>query len=376
MIKIAEKNIRIAYLCLQSTNEGQASHAHVNEIIDGLRRRGLQVDLFEPDFAGKDRPRGLVSRFWGYLAVQVKLIFHLNRYDALYIRSHILAAPTALAAKALGVPQVHEVNGPYDDLITMYPWTRPFGGVVKFISRRIRRDIGAIIAVTPAMAAWCAGDCGNPRVHVIPNGANTDIFRPAARDPQAPGGPYAIFFGAFSPWQGISTMLAAVRLPEWPAGVRLVLAGDGAERSKVEAAAATCDKILYIGTKGYRDLPGFVGPACVGLCVKDDGGTHANTGWSPLKLYEMMAAGLPVIVTKLPGQFELVESARAGVVIEPGDPLALAKAVAGIMNNPAEAREMGERGHGVVLREHSWDRRAQDTLDVLSSVLKRDATDA
>jgi len=371
-----EKKYRIAYLCLQSTQEGHAPYAHVNEIINGLRRRGIQVDLFEPFIADKERSRGLIGRLWGYLAVQLKLIPRLRRYDALYMRSHTLAAPTALAAKMLRVPHVIEVNGPYGDLITMYPWTRPFGGIVKFISRRIRRDADAIITVTPEMAAWCSRDCGNPRVHVIPNGANTDIFRPAVRDPQAPAGPYAIFFGAFSPWQGISTMLAAVHLPEWPAGVRLVLAGDGAERSKVEAAAAASDKILYIGTKGYRDLPGFVGPASVGLCVKDDGGTHANTGWSPLKLYEMMAVGIPVIVTNLPGQFELVEAEQAGVVIGPGDPLALAKAVAAIINDPVAAREMGKRGHEVVLREHSWDRRAQDTLDILLSILKRADADA
>ncbi len=371
-----EKKYRIAYLCLQSTQEGHAPYAHVNEIINGLRRRGIQVDLFEPFIADKERSRGLIGRLWGYLAVQLKLIPRLSRYDALYMRSHTLAAPTALAAKMLRVPHVIEVNGPYGDLITMYPWTRPFGGIVKFISRRIRRDADAIITVTPEMAAWCSRDCGNPRVHVIPNGANTDIFRPAVRDPQAPAGPYAIFFGAFSPWQGIATMLAAVHLPEWPAGVRLVLAGDGAERSKVEAAAAASDKILYIGTKGYRDLPGFVGPASVGLCVKDDGGTHANTGWSPLKLYEMMAVGIPVIVTNLPGQFELVEAEQAGVVIGPGDPLALAKAVAAIINDPVAAREMGKRGHEVVLREHSWDRRAQDTLDILLSILKRADADA
>lgn len=371
-----EKKYRIAYLCLQSTQEGHAPYAHVNEIINGLRRRGVHVDLFEPVIADKERSRGLLGRIWGYLSVQLKLIPRLSGYDALYMRSHTLAAPSALAAKMLRVPHVIEVNGPYGDLITMYPWTRPFGGIVKFISRRIRRDADAIITVTPAMAAWCSRDCGNPRVHVIPNGANTDIFRPAVRDSQAPAGPYAIFFGAFSPWQGIATMLAAVNLPEWPTGVRLVLAGDGTERSKVEAAAAASDKVLYIGTKGYRDLPGFVGPASVGLCVKDDGGTHANTGWSPLKLYEMMAVGIPVIVTNLPGQYELVEAEQAGVVIGPGDPLALAKAVAAIINDPVAAREMGKRGHEVVLREHSWDRRAQDTLDILLSILKRADADA
>jgi glycosyltransferase involved in cell wall biosynthesis len=255
-------------------------------------------------------------------------------------------------------------------MYTMYPWTRRIGGLLKALSRSQGRMADAIITVTPQMAAWCAQDCGNPNVHVVPNGANLEYFHPEARSPEAPAGSYAIFFGAFSPWQGIRTMLEAVQCPEWPAGTRLVLAGDGTERPKVEAMAATDDRILYLGVKPYRELPGFVAPATVGLCVKDDGGTHSETGWSPLKLYEMMAVGIPVIVTDLPGQFEVVEQVQAGLVVKPGDAVGLAKAVARLVADPAEAKAMGQRGHDLVVSEHSWDRRGQSTLDVLQSIAK------
>lgn len=359
---------RVAYLCMQATLEGQASYAHVNEIIQGLRRRGVTVDLFEPYRSGPDDRPGTLRKVWRFLAVQARLIVRLRRYDALYVRGHFAAALGIWAAKLLRVPQVHEVNGPYGDLEVMYPWTRPFSGLIKALSRTQHRIAEAIITVTPPMAAWCAKDCGNPNIHVVPNGANLDYFHPEARSPQAPQGPYAIFFGAFSPWQGIGTMLEAVRHPDWPAGTRLLLAGDGMERAKVEAAAAADDRIVYLGVKPYRELPGFVAPAAVGLCVKDDGGSHAETGWSPLKLYEMMATGIPVVVTDLPGQTEVVRAAEAGLIIPPGDPAALAQAVARLVRDPEGSRAMGRRGHDLVAREHSWDRRAGDTFEVLKGI--------
>lgn len=354
---------RVAYLCLQATKEGQASYAHVNEIINGLRRRGVTVDLFEPRPAGPHP--SLLRRAWGFLTVQVRLICRLPGYDALYLRGHFAAILAVCAAKLLRVPQIHEVNGPHEDMYVMYPWTRRLGRVFKALSRFQHRTAEAIVTVTPEMAVWCARDCGHSNVHVIPNGANLDLFHPGARSAEAPAGSYAIFFGAFSPWQGIATMLAAVQCPAWPAGTRLVLAGDGTERPQVEAAAAAGDQVLYLGVKAYRDLAGFVAPAAVGLCVKDDGGTHAAIGWSPLKLYEMMATGIPVVVTNLPGQFEVVERARAGKVIGPGDPQALAQAVADLVRDRQEAEAMGRRGHELVAREHSWDQRGHDTLQVL-----------
>lgn len=361
---------RVAYLCLQATREGQASYAHVNEIIEGLRRRGVTVDLYEPPFAKREKSPGIPVRLWGFLWVQLRLLARIRRYDAIYMRGHFMSILASLGAKLFRVPQVHEVNGPYADIFAMYPWTRPMGGLFIWLSRTQHRLADAIITVTPQMAAWCAEDSGNSKVHVVPNGANLDLFRPGLRHPDAPEGRYAIFFGAFSPWQGIETMLQAVRLPQWPKDVKLVLAGDGMERARVEATARESDRVLYIGTKNYRDLAGFVAPASVGLCAKSDGGSHASTGWSPLKLYEMMATGIPVVVTDLPGQFEIVEASRAGLVIKPGDPLALAQAVAQLAQDPVAAKEMGERGHAAVSREHSWDRRAQDTLQILLGTQK------
>lgn len=361
---------RVAYLCMQVTREGQASYAHVNEIINGLRRRGLTVDLYEPFLGAGNRQPSQARKAWGFLMVQFRLLIRLPRYDALYIRAHFAAVLAIWAAKLFRVPQVHEVNGPQEDLFVMYSWTRRFASLFKALSRSQHRMADAIIAVTPQMAAWCQQAFGNQNVHVVPNGANLEYFHPGARSPEAPSGSYAIFFGSFSPWQGIETMLQAVQCPDWPAGTKLVLAGEGTERARVEAAAHSSENIIYLGVKAYRDLPGFVAPAAVGLCVKDDGGSHADTGWSPLKLYEMMATGIPVVVTDLPGQVEVVEQANAGLIVKPGDSIALARAVSRLVGDPVASRAMGLRGHSLVVKEHSWDRRGQDTLEVLQGIMK------
>ncbi|WP_005037558.1 glycosyltransferase family 4 protein [Holophaga foetida] len=362
---------KVAYLCLQATKQGQASYAHVNEIIDGLRRNGVEVQLFEPANAEKSLQPGIGKRLFDAFWVQFRLIWHIRTFDLLYIRGHFLAFPASIAARLFRVPQVREVNGPYEDIHQIYPWTRPIAPLIRGLSRLQNRLAGTIITVTPEMAKWCKEDCGHASVEVVPNGANLDIFHAEAHAPSAPLDAYAIFFGAFSPWQGIDVMLKAVEHPEWPSNVCLLLAGDGLERPKVESAANRNERVRYLGTIPYRELPGFVAPALVGLCVKDDGGTHTSTGWSPLKLYEMMATGIPVVVTDLPGQREIVEKSRSGLVIQPGDPAELARAVASLASNPALAKEMGSRGLLEVRENHSWARRANDTLGILQETFRR-----
>jgi glycosyltransferase involved in cell wall biosynthesis len=362
---------RIAYLCLQTTQEGQAAYAHVNEIINGLRRRGITVDLYAPRVPAGSRSRGQLARAWSFLAVQLRLLLRLPGYDCLYVRAHFAAVPASCAARLFRVPQVHEVNGPLEDLHLMYPWTRRLPALFTGLCRFQWRAAAAVIAVTPQLAAQCMQDLGHANVHVVPNGANTDLFRPGVRHPDAPGSPYAIFFGAFSPWQGIENMLQAVSSPRWPAGTRLVMVGDGMERPKVESAAALGNGVLYLGAKAYREMAGYIAPAAVGLCVQGNPEGRSRTGLAPLKLYEMMASGIPVVVTDFPGQADLVRRADAGKVIPDGDPEALAKAVADLALAPEEARTMGQRGREVVAREHSWDCRSQATLEILAACRDR-----
>lgn len=360
------------YLTLQATREGQAAHAHVHEIIKGLRRRGWNVVLFEPRYGGSMKSPSLLERLWEFVRVQLCLWFR-GKPDILYIRWHFASWPAALLARLRCVRVVQEVNGPYEDLFLAWPATRRLAWLFTWLMRSQLRWADAIIAVTPQLAEWVQKENGQAKakVVVVPNGANTELFHPSASAPVPLPEKYVVFFGALAPWQGIDTMLKAVEESEWPAEVKLVIVGDGVEKRAV-LPAAQGGRVVYLGVLPYAQVPGVVARSIAGLSPKNAAGGRSDTGLSPLKVFETLACGVPVIVTDFPGQADLVTSARCGIVIPPDNPRALAGAVAYLYHHPEERAAMGKRGRELVEREHSWDSRAEQMDAVLRMVLGND----
>jgi glycosyltransferase involved in cell wall biosynthesis len=149
--------------------------------------------------------------------------------------------------------------------------------------------------------------------------------------------------------------------------VDLVLVGDGALRPLVEEAVSRNPHIHYLGRLPYVSVPGVVANAVAATVL-----TYApeRAGYSPLKLYEAMACGVPIICSDTPGQAEYVREERAGIVVPPDDPAAVANAVAEIAGNPAEAQAMGYRGMTAVEEKYSWEARARQRLQVIISAIE------
>ena len=128
-----EHQLKIAYLTLQTTSEGQAAHAHVHEIVKGLRQRGVDVNVFEPDY--HDKKPGLLRRAVEFLRVQLRLAVHIFEFDIIYVREHFGALFIALLSSVIGRPTVQEVNGPYSDIVSCYPSMAPFAKLLEWATR-------------------------------------------------------------------------------------------------------------------------------------------------------------------------------------------------------------------------------------------------
>ena len=360
----------IAYLCLQATREGQGSHAHVHEIIRGLERRGYAVDLFEPAYAQAGAtPPGAFGRALEFRRIQKDLTLRSRDAVAVYIRAHFAAVTTARWAKQHGVPVIQEVNGPYEDLFTAWPWTRYFRRYFTSLMREQYRSADVVITVTDELAAWLAEETGRTDIKVVPNGANTELFAPGAAPLAGMPERYVLFFGAFAVWQGLDTLMAATEDEAWPDDVSLLVAGDGAARHIVEREADRNPRVTYLGRVPYADVPRLLAGSIAGLSPQGSAGGHSATGLAPQKVYETLACGVPVVVTDFPGQADLVREHDLGLVVPPDDPAAIARAVKQLASDPLQAREMGERGRHVVAANHSWDSRAAVTARVLDAVL-------
>jgi len=360
---------RLVYLCLQQTVEGQASHAHVHEIIAGLRRRGWLVDLREIG-ADRSQPHGRIYFLWHYLKPQIKLWFgRSSPADAMYIRADALALPAFLWARLRRLPVVQEVNGPPSDRLIAKPWLRPFAPFLAALQRFQLRRSSALIAVTPLLAKWLDGEAPGRNITVIPNGANAELFHPAAHTTIETPSRYVILVGLLARWQGVPLLLSALNDPAWPSDVSVVIAGDGAERDRVVKAANHDPRIRYLGTVPYRDVPGLVAGSLAGLSLKTTVEGRTETGMSPLKLYETLACGVPAIVTEYHGQADVVRDHDCGIIVNQDDPSGLARAVAAVASDENQRGTWGSNGRRAVEANHSWDQRADRVDHLLRSVL-------
>jgi glycosyltransferase involved in cell wall biosynthesis len=360
--------LHIAYVSLQAVVDGQDTWAAVTEVVGAWEALGWTVDRYFPQYPESGAPGGL-GRLAEMLRVQRRLATRLGEYDAVYVRAHQMALPTSRRAMALGVPVVQECNGPFEDLFIAYPYLRLARPIFDAMQRWQYRHASAIVSVAEGLTRWLKREACHERVVTIGNGANTAVFSPDA--PRRPGLPdrFAVFFGQFPSWQGISSLLEAVKLPAWPPGLPLVFVGDGAMRRDVEAAAAERPgSVLYLGRLPYDEVARVVAHAAVSFVPMM--APERETMFSPLKLYESMACGIPVVASDVAGISEVVREWRCGVLSPAGDASAIAEATVRIVGDPAEAREMGERGRRAVVAHFSWQARAADRARVIENAAR------
>jgi len=359
--------LRLAYLSLETPRPGQASQTHIDEIIASLRQSGWQVELFATTRGGASARSSFLQRLLDYGRVQFALGRRLREFDAVFVRSHFMALPLALWARWRRLPVVQEINGKPADIGVTYPALKPLSPIFAWLYRTQYRLAAHLVAVTEGLAQWARGFAGHDRVSVVSNGANTELFRPDG--PRADiAGRYVIFVGGLVAWHGIGTMLAALQEPAWPADVKLVIVGDGIERGKVEAAK-TDPRLLWLGRQPYDAVPGLLRGALAALCVIEDQDGRSASGVAPLKLFEAMACGIPVIASDLPFQAEIVRSNDAGLIVPAAAPEQVAAAVRELAESPRAAQSMGNNGVSYVVREASWHRRGSDVDQILKAVL-------
>ena len=359
----------LKYICLQSRKQGTAGFTHVTEIIKGLKKREWRVDLYEPDYGTYRREPGAIRRLIEFFRVQIRFFMgSVKTPDAVYLRSHFALFPVTLFCKLTGIPVIQEINGPFEDLYIAWPFTKKLSWLITRLVRHQYRMSDALITVTPDLGNWLRREVGSKPIHIIPNGANTDMFKPDAISSTKLPKPYALFFGALAPWQGIDTILEAMDIDLWPKKVSLVIAGDGTARSQVQNSAKKNRNIVYLGKVPYKTMPGIISGAMVSLSPQSNTMGRSETGLFPLKLFESLACGIPVVVTDFPGQSDLVKKYECGLVIPHDKPETLAHAVSYIFQNPKKGKLMGNKGRKAVNQEHTWDKRAADTDEVICNL--------
>jgi len=194
------------------------------------------------------------------------------------------------------------------------------------------------------------------KVRFVPNGIDgrtptpgRDIRRELGVDPDAP---VVGTVAALRAEKRLDVLLraAAQLVPRWPR-LRVVIAGEGAERPRLEALAAELGlggTLLLLGARS--DVPDVLQALDVAVVSSDFEG-------SPLSVMEYMEAGLPVVATAVGGLPQMIDDGVHGVLVPRRDPAALAEAIGGLLADPQRRRELGAAGRRR--------RRAEFDLDVM-----------
>ncbi len=125
------------------------------------------------------------------------------------------------------------------------------------------------------------------------------------------------------------------------------------------------DKFIFTGTVPYEEVPKYINASDVCVVPK----RPLKSGYSPLKLYEYMACGEPIVASRISG-FEILEQQNAGILVEPENPEELAKAIIKLLKDEKLREEMGKNGREYVVKHHSWESVARKVAEVCESAIR------
>lgn len=168
------------------------------------------------------------------------------------------------------------------------------------------------------------------------------------------------WMGSFRPFHAVHRLVEAVAgLP----GVTLLMVGDGPERPTVESLAEELGvRAVFTGTVPHTKLAAHLAAMDAAVVVApDDGSFH----YSPLKLAEYLAAGLPVVAPDVPSVSSRLEDGVHALLIEPTDRSALSSAIEKLRDGPDLRAKLGKAARTEVEASWSWDvqvRRVRDRL--------------
>lgn len=232
--------------------------------------------------------------------------------------------------------------------------------------RLILSRVGCITAVSRHIARHLVDDLHLPpaKVAVVHNGIP---LQPSARGidvPRRAGCPTVLVPARLDPQKGHRTVLEAARLLPH---VTFLLAGDGPMRQDLEGKATQmgiADRVHFLGFQAdMAALYAQCDIVCLGSLFEG----------FPLSVLEAMAAARPVVAGRIPGIDEIVVDGETGLLVQPGDPTALAAALERLFRDPVHAAALGTRGRKRVEREFSAEAMAQGISLIYDRLLEKRA---
>ena len=330
--------MRIALYNLTTTTAYGGVESFVWDLASQLRERGHTVEIFGGNGLRREATAALTVRTFPYINrsafawipglarayAERKLLERLSfavcafpqliwgRYDIIHIQKPYDMLPALIAARLTGASVVLGCHG--EDFFRGDRW--------------LARQMDAAVSCSAFNAQTVDSRYRIP-ITVVYNGIDTSVFHPPTPDATPPAVPFKVLFvGRLQEWKGVRTILEALStVPD----VTLTIAGDGNDRTLLEAHAATLGvsgRVTFLGSVPRPELPALMYEHHALVAS-----SYASETFG-IGLVEAQACGLPVIASRFGGFVEVVSEGQTGLFYPPRDAAALAACIRTLMNQP------------------------------------------
>ncbi len=240
-----------------------------------------------------------------------------------------------------------------------------------------------VTVVTPAFKDYLIQNWGLPaeKIAIVENGVETELFAPASPSVMQPlrrelglDSKFVVsYIGTMGNAHGLGTLLdAASQLRQQLPEVQFLLVGEGAEKRQIQASARSqgLTNIHFLDQQPRERIPALISAsdACLVLLKKTD----VFKTVIPTKMLEFMACERPLIVGVEGQAREIMETAQAGIAIEPENSQALAAAINQLVENPEARDMMGKQGREYIIKKFSRAATAQKYLEIIQSLTREE----
>lgn len=380
-------------LYLHRTQGGGAEQVHILGIARAFENAGITVDILSPrgfECASANHPdtasASLTTRKKLLTLVSKhapELIFELfeiayntlslwriakrgvSDYGLIFERYAIFGVAGALLSKFARLPLIIEVN-----YTSKSPLVRQRSKLLKplahAIDRWIFKNAALLTPVSTALKRELMRDFGVPeeKILVLPNAADPIAFSPATEDIGRKEKKIIGFVGGFYPWHGLDLLIEAYAgiADDFPES-QVLLIGDGPELANIQSLVSKrglAERVIFGGRKRHQELPRVMSMFYAGVMP------DSNDYGSPMKIFEYMALGIPVVAPDYGPIFDAINDGKQGVIFEKGNIAALRTALTRLLQDEVFARNLGASGRETIVHERNWNANVFQILNALA----------
>src|SRR5215217_7912496 len=277
------------------------------------------------------------------LAAQLKRRFENHAPDFIYERASLYSTAGVLLARELERPLIVELNSPLSVEQATYRATG-LGDLAARAERWALERADAVLAVSTPLRDYAISlGAEQDRVHVVPNGVDPELFKPGEPDLEVrkrwglDDDPVLGFVGGLRPWHGVEVLPALL------------------DRRLARSA-------LLTGSLPHEEVAALIHQFDVALAPYSR--PDHDFYFSPLKLFEYMACGVPVVAAAL-GQIEgVVRDGETGLLYPPGQHDALLAACERLLSHPDLRRRLGRMAAKEIHNHYTWDRNSERVIEL------------